>query len=80
MPSRWCWTSGRHRTSRTASLLCKAHSAGPNPPSRRIPMEEIESIRVAGATLDDATMAAYVGLNGAIARCAALETNVAEAH
>ncbi len=36
--------------------------------------EEIASIRTAIATLDDATLAAYGGLNGAVARCAALET------
>ena len=37
--------------------------------------EEIASIRTAIATLDGAVLAAYGGLNEAVARCAALETN-----
>ena len=36
--------------------------------------EEIASVRAAIAALDEAALAAYGGLNGAIARCAALET------
>ena len=36
--------------------------------------EEIASVRAAIATLDDAALATYGGLNGAVARCAALET------
>ena len=35
--------------------------------------EEIASVRAIIATLDEAARAAYGGLNGAIARCAALE-------
>ncbi len=38
--------------------------------------EEIASVRAAIATLDEAALAAYGGLNGAIACCAALETAV----
>ena len=36
--------------------------------------EEIASVRAAIATLDEAALVAYGGLNGAVARCAALET------
>ena len=36
--------------------------------------EEIASVRAAIATLDEAALAAYGGLNGAVAHCAALET------
>ena len=36
--------------------------------------DEIASIRTAIATLDDAVLAAYGDLNGAVSRCAALET------
>ena len=38
--------------------------------------EEIASVRAAIATLDETALAAYGDLNGAIARCAALETAV----
>lgn len=41
--------------------------------------EEIASIRTTIATLDHAMLAAYGGLNGAVARCAALETDAAKA-
>ena len=40
--------------------------------------EEIASVRTAIATLDEAALATYGGLNGAVARCAALETAVPE--
>ncbi len=41
--------------------------------------EEVESIRAAITKVDHAALAAYGGLNGAIARCAALKTGAAEA-
>ena len=54
---------------KTAARLCEQ--------ARR--HEEIESIKAAVATLDHAVLAAYGGLNGAIARGAALATDVAVA-
>ena len=53
----------------TAARLCEQ--------ARR--QEEIESIKAAVAMLDHAVLAAYGGLNGAIARGAALATDVAAA-
>ncbi len=51
---------------------CEAAAAQVSEQVRRD--EEIATVRTAIATLDEAGLAPYGGLNGAIARCAALET------